>query len=60
MIIIDGLKAYFIKGTIIKVLIVDDDGDDVLLARKYLLQNDHCIFEPTWESNATKARERIL
>ncbi len=48
------------KGTIIKVLIIDDDKDDALLAREYLLQSTYYIFDPTWEPIASKAKQRMV
>ncbi len=48
------------KGSVIKVLIIEDDEDDVLLAREYLAQSDWCQFESTWEPDPKKAHEKMV
>ena len=46
--------------TNIKVLIVDDDEDDALLAREYLSQSESYKFDIIWEPDPTKAQEKIV
>ncbi len=48
------------KGTLIKVLIIEDDEDDVLLAREYLSQSEHYKFEVSWEPDIRKAQEQMV
>jgi len=48
------------KGSIIKVLIIEDDEDDVLFAREYLSQSEHYKFDVSWEPDPKKARELML
>ena len=48
------------KQSIIKVLIVDDDEDDVMLAREYLTQSESFQFDVTWESDPTQAQEKMV
>lgn len=48
------------KGMIIKVLIVDDDEDDVRLAREYLSQSESFQFDVTWEPDPTQAQEKMV
>ena len=48
------------KEWIIKVLIIDDDEDDVLLVREYLTQSESFQFDVTWEPDPTRAQEKML
>ena len=48
------------KGPLVKVLIVEDDEDDVLLAREYLSQSAHYKFEVFWEPDVKKAKTQIV
>ena len=48
------------KQSIIKVLIVDDDEDDVMIAREYLSQSESIQFDVTWESDPTQAQEKMV
>lgn len=47
------------KAPIIKVLLIEDDEDDVLLAREYLLESKYYRFEVEWEPNPERAREMM-
>src|SRR6187551_272494 len=47
------------KGSLIKVLIIEDDEDEVLLAQEYLSQSGHYKFEVSWESDSKKAQEKM-
>src|SRR5690606_1799569 len=49
-----------VKGTIIKVLIIEDDEDDVLLVRSFLAQSEFYHFEISWEPNVKKGKELML
>ena len=44
----------------IKVLLVEDDEDDVVLAREYLRESEYYKFKVEWEANPPQARERML
>ncbi|HOX81904.1 MAG TPA: PAS domain S-box protein [Chryseolinea sp.] len=48
------------KGSLVKVLIVEDDEDDVLLAREYLSRSEHYKFEVSWEPDTKKAQEQMV
>src|SRR6187402_2497438 len=48
------------KGSLIKVLIIEDDEDDVLLVREYLSRSDHYRFEISWEPDIKKAQEQMV
>ncbi len=48
------------KGSLIKVLIIEDDEDDVLLAREYLSQSEHYKFEVSWEADAKSAQQKMV
>jgi PAS domain S-box-containing protein len=47
------------KAALIRVLIIEDDEDDVLLAREYLLESEYYQFEVEWEPNPNKAQEKM-
>lgn len=47
------------KATLIRVLIIEDDEDDVLLAREYLHESDYFQFEVGWESDPKDARKKM-
>src|SRR5690349_23964784 len=47
------------KGTLIKVLIIEDDEDDVLLVREYLSASEHYHYELSWEPDIKKAEQQI-
>src|ERR1043166_6613708 len=44
----------------VKVLLIEDDEDDVLLTKEYLQEVDNFKFEVAWESDPAKAREKLL
>ncbi|MEO7991172.1 MAG: ATP-binding protein [Chryseolinea sp.] len=48
------------NGLLVKVLIVEDDEDDVLLAREYLSRSEHYKFEVSWESDLKKAQHQMI
>ncbi|HTE32723.1 MAG TPA: ATP-binding protein, partial [Chryseolinea sp.] len=48
------------KSTKIKVLLVEDDEDDVILAKEYLSKIDNFDFEVVWESRLEEARKKVL
>jgi PAS domain S-box-containing protein len=47
------------SAPLIKVLLIEDDEDDVLLAKEYLGESKYYRFEVDWESNAKEAREKM-
>ena len=47
------------KATLIRVLIIEDDEDDVLLAREYLLESEYYQFDVEWEPNPNQAQEKM-
>jgi PAS domain S-box-containing protein len=47
------------SAPLIKVLLIEDDEDDVLLAKEYLEESQYYRFEVDWESNAKAAREKM-
>ena len=44
---------------LIKILLIEDDEDDVLLTREYLLESEYYEFEVGWEPNAKLAKEKM-
>lgn len=48
------------KSSKIKVLLIEDDEDDVLLTKEYLSRIDNYEFEVNWESDPSLARKTIL
>ncbi|HTJ48839.1 MAG TPA: response regulator, partial [Cyclobacteriaceae bacterium] len=44
----------------VKVLLIEDDEDDVLLTKEYLQEVDNFKFEVSWESDPAQAREKLL
>jgi PAS domain S-box-containing protein len=44
----------------IKVLLVEDDEDDVVLAREYLSESEYYKFKVEWIANPQRAREKML
>lgn len=44
----------------IKVLLVEDDEDDVVLAREYLSESEYYKFKVDWIANPQRAREKML
>ncbi|MEJ7644173.1 MAG: ATP-binding protein [Chryseolinea sp.] len=48
------------KATPIKVLLVEDDEDDVFLAKEYLSRIDTFQFEVIWEWTLAKAKQQII
>lgn len=44
----------------IKVLLVEDDEDDVVLAREYLRESEYYRFKVDWIANPQRAREKML
>ncbi len=53
-------RLCFMKGSLIKVLIIEDDEDDVLLAKEYLSQSEHYKFDVTWVSDVRKAEAQMV
>lgn len=47
------------KRPLIKVLLIEDDEDDVLLAREYLSESEDFKFDVAWEPKAEKAKQLI-
>jgi PAS domain S-box-containing protein len=47
------------SAPLIKVLLIEDDEDDVLLAKEYLGESRYYRFEVDWESNLKVAREKM-
>ena len=47
------------SAPLIKVLLIEDDEDDVLLAKEYLGESKYYRFEVDWESNTKAAREKM-
>jgi PAS domain S-box-containing protein len=47
------------KSRLIKVLLIEDDEDDVLLAKEYLLESEYYRFDISWEPNVNQAREKM-
>jgi PAS domain S-box-containing protein len=47
------------SAPLIKVLLIEDDEDDVLLAKEYLGDSKYYRFEVDWESNLKTAREKM-
>lgn len=45
---------------VIKILLIEDDEDDVLLTKEYLRDIENYSFEVTWEPDLRVAREKIL
>lgn len=45
---------------LIKVLLIEDDEDDVFLAQEYLRESEYFRFEVEWEANPQKARQKML
>ena len=48
------------KTTPIKVLLIEDDEDDVLLVREYLAESDNFNFELEWEPRPDQARLKMV
>lgn len=48
------------KAPLIRVLLIEDDEDDVILAREYLLESQYYKFEVSWESNPNLAKEKLI
>ncbi len=46
--------------TPVKVLLIEDDEDDVFLAKEYLSESEMYHFELDWESRPERAREKML
>ena len=47
------------SAPLIKVLLIEDDEDDVLLAKEYLGESRYYRFEIDWESNLKAAKEKM-
>jgi PAS domain S-box-containing protein len=45
---------------LIRVLLIEDDEDDVVLAKEYLNESGYFKFDVEWESNPQHAREKML
>lgn len=48
------------KTTPVKVLLIEDDEDDVLLVREYLAESDNFNFELEWEPKPEQARLKMV
>jgi PAS domain S-box-containing protein len=48
------------KAPLVRVLLIEDDEDDVILTRECLLENQYYQFEVSWESNLKLAREKLI
>ena len=48
------------KNIFVRVLIVEDDEDDMILTKAYLAEITNFTFETLWESNLIRASERML
>jgi PAS domain S-box-containing protein len=48
------------KTTPVKVLLIEDDEDDVLLVREYLSESDNFTFEVEWEPKPEQARLKMV
>ena len=48
------------KTTPVKVLLIEDDEDDVLLVREYLAESDNFNFDLEWEPKPEQARLKIV
>lgn len=48
------------KQNLVKLLLIEDDEDDVLLVREYLNESGSFDFEIFWEPDLALAREKIL
>src|SRR5688572_26638524 len=48
------------KTTPVKVLLIEDDEDDVLLVREYLSESDNFHFEVEWEPKPEQARLKMV
>lgn len=44
----------------VKVLLIEDDEDDVLLAREYLAESENFNFEIEWEPRADHAKQKMI
>ncbi|HEY8934466.1 MAG TPA: hypothetical protein VIM65_04570, partial [Cyclobacteriaceae bacterium] len=44
----------------VKVLLIEDDEDDVLLTKEYLQEVGNFNFEVVWESDLSLAKEKLL
>ena len=49
-----------LKPIPVKVLLVEDDEDDVLLIREYLAEIENFKFEVSWESDLALARKKMI
>lgn len=54
------VKVSFMEAPVVKVLIVEDDEDDFILASEYLSRIETFACDVHWESNLSDARRRIL
>lgn len=48
------------KARLIRVLLIEDDEDDVLLANEYLHEIEYYHFDIEWEPNYKQAREKMV
>ncbi len=48
------------KNTLVRVLLVEDDEDDMILTKAYLEEVTNFSFEVFWESNLSRSRERMI
>lgn len=47
------------KAPLIKVLLIEDDEDDVLLTKEYLEESEYYSFEVEWEPDSQLAKEKM-
>jgi PAS domain S-box-containing protein len=48
------------ESRLIKVLLIEDDEDDVVLAKEYLHESEYYRFDISWEPNSKEAREKLI
>ena len=48
------------KNLQVSVLLIEDDEDDVLLAREYLAESENFRFEIEWESKPERAKKKMI
>ncbi len=48
------------QTTNVKILLIEDDEDDVLLTKTYLAEVKNFNFEVSWEADLSRAREKML
>lgn len=48
------------KAPLVRVLLIEDDEDDVILAKEYLLESQYYKFEVSWESDPNLAKQQLI